>query len=274
MRPGNGSAYRLGSSLGCGFSFRKGAPGGEEFGARDIVDHCYILVYLLRGRGIYNDENGVEFALEPGVLYQRFPGLRHSNRFDGREDFFEAYAVLPRQVGELLLASGAVSTRRPCAKIGVAEELADRFEGFMEALRVQPEDFLHLTLAAMHAFAAELASLAAGGQPQDAFAKEACALLERGLERRLSMPGVARRLGMSYSKFRQGFAARLGCSPGEYRLRKRIELTQRLLASEPLSMKEAAKAAGFSDVYSFSKQFKLRSGLSPGRFAKLRRKGL
>ena len=244
------------------------------WGARDVVDRCYILVYIVRGHGRYEDVNGNSVEIRPGVLYQRFPGVRHSNVFQPVSDFFEAYMVLPRQIFELLLESKAVSLKRPCLDIGLRQGVYDRFEGFLSELRGCGESRLHLTLASMHGFAAELLSPDMDLEAMaDSFGEEACAILGLRLDRRLSMPGVARKMGLGYSKFRQLFLARLGCSPGEYRIRRRLELAQSMLASQGVSIKEAAKAVGYPDVHSFSKQFKGHAGLTPGQFVKVRRTG-
>jgi AraC-like DNA-binding protein len=268
------SAFRQGSALGCGFSCREKAEMKGPWGARNIVDRCYILVWLLQGRGAYRDANGNSCVLGPGSLYQRFPGVRHENVFDGETAFQEAYLVMPPQIGELFLESGAASLRRPCLMLGLRPELFARFDALREELLTQPERRLPLTLAALHGFAAELLELASPEKAPDKFSEDACALLEERLPEKLSLPSVARKLGVSYSKFRQLFRLRCGLGPGEYRLKRRLELAQRLLASGDAAIKEVAKACGYPDVYSFSKQFKRQAGLSPGQFLKARRRGL
>jgi AraC-like DNA-binding protein len=45
-----------------------------------------------------------------------------------------------------------------------------------------------------------------------------------------------------------------------------VEAACRLLATERLSVKEAAFSLGYPDIHSFSKQFKQFTGVSPSRF--------
>ena len=261
----------MGSDLGCGLNFISRSRMSGQFGHRDIVERSYILVYMLKGRGRYCDANGNICEIKPGTLYQRFPGVRHESIFEPGEDFFECYVVMPRQIFELLLGSGAISLKRPCLDIGIRQDAYAGFESFLKELKDQDERRLHLTVASMHKFAAELLSLAESEERPDAFIKNACALLEESPTVKLHMPSVARKLGMSYSKFRQQFLRRSGISPGEYRIKRRMELAQRLLASEDLTIKEVARETGHPDVYSFSKQFKNYAGQTPGMFMKARR---
>jgi len=267
------SCFRMGGSLACGFSYKSAESARKPWKYVDLVERCYILVYIMKGRGRYEDANGNSFEIRPGVLYQRFPGVRHSNYFRGGCEFFEAYMVLPRQVFELLYESKAVSLKRPCLDVGLRQDVYARFEGFLSELRSASESRLHPPLASMISFVSGLLSSgSASDEGPDSFSERACALLGRRLNERLSMPAAARRMGMGYTKFRQRFQATLGCPPGEYRTRRRLELAQSLLASQGVSIKEAAKAVGYPDVHSFSKQFKGYAGLTPGQFVKSRRR--
>ncbi len=80
-------------------------------------------------------------------------------------------------------------------------------------------------------------------------------------------------MGIGYSKFRRDFRSQSGTAPGEYRLEKRMERAQRMLAEESARIKNVALELGYPDVYAFSKQFKSHVGLTPGQFMKSRRLG-
>ena len=60
-----------------------------------------------------------------------------------------------------------------------------------------------------------------------------------------------------------------GIAPKEYILRRKIEIARDLLENTPLSIIEIASASGFPDVYSFSRLFKVKTGMSPTKFRKL-----
>jgi len=94
------------------------------------------------------------------------------------------------------------------------------------------------------------------------------ALLMRDLEERLDIEQIAAGLDVSYERFRKLFRQRMGVSPGEYRIRRRIDQARSMLIQQRLSNKEIAYALGYADPFTFSKQFKRFVGMSPTVFRK------
>ncbi len=72
--------------------------------------------------------------------------------------------------------------------------------------------------------------------------------------------------GFSPVYIRDLFKSRFGKTPRQYRTDLRFEKARRLLR-EGLSVKETAWACGFSDELYFSRAFRKREGMPPGRFA-------
>jgi AraC-like DNA-binding protein len=94
--------------------------------------------------------------------------------------------------------------------------------------------------------------------------RAACILLEQNLEQRISMSEIARRLEVSPPTLRRVFRSSMGKSPGEYRIRRRIERGCTLLMSH--SVKEVAARLGYNDAFTFSAQFKTVMKISPRDF--------
>jgi AraC-like DNA-binding protein len=76
----------------------------------------------------------------------------------------------------------------------------------------------------------------------------------------------ARRLGMSYSGLRSRFRQSAGMAPHEYLLRCRVSHASELLARPGMAVKRAAELCGFGEISSFSRLFKLKTGVSPRGF--------
>ena len=55
-------------------------------------------------------------------------------------------------------------------------------------------------------------------------------------------------------------------------LQKRLDMAQQLLIYSQLSVGEIAEKCGFQSIYYFSKYFKKRCGVSPGKFAQLQKR--
>ena len=78
----------------------------------------------------------------------------------------------------------------------------------------------------------------------------------------------AAELGLSYARFRRLFTRAYKVPPAEYRIRRRIEKIQSLLTGSDLPLKEIADRFGYADVYTFARQFKQCTGITPGQFRK------
>ena len=69
-------------------------------------------------------------------------------------------------------------------------------------------------------------------------------------------------------RFNDVFKLRYGTTPNRYIISKKLECAKQLLDVGYLPIAEVADMAGFTDVYYFSKQFKLETGITPGNYKK------
>ncbi|WP_438748642.1 GlxA family transcriptional regulator [Pararhizobium sp. O133] len=93
-------------------------------------------------------------------------------------------------------------------------------------------------------------------------------LMERTLDRPLSITALAMRAGQSQRRLEMRFAKALGVSPGTYYLRLRLQAAHRMVSDTRLSIRDIALRCGFDSLSSFSRAFKNQYGESP---LKLRR---
>jgi AraC-like DNA-binding protein len=84
----------------------------------------------------------------------------------------------------------------------------------------------------------------------------------------LSMTEVAEAGGLSPSSLRQHFRAEMGCSPGDYVTRRRIERAEQLLHDPQRSITEVAMALGFNTSAYFTAVFKRLTGSNPQEYRK------
>jgi AraC-like DNA-binding protein len=90
--------------------------------------------------------------------------------------------------------------------------------------------------------------------------------LDRHLGDAVSLQDMARVACLSRFHFARRFRARVGTSPMEYVLAKRIELAKERLASSESSISTVAQDLGFFDQSHFYKTFSRRVGLTPGEY--------
>jgi AraC-like DNA-binding protein len=79
---------------------------------------------------------------------------------------------------------------------------------------------------------------------------------------------LAGELGMSPSHLRTRFLASCGVSLGKHMRELRLERARGLLRMSPARISEVAEQCGFSSLYSFSRAFSARYGISPSECRK------
>lgn len=81
----------------------------------------------------------------------------------------------------------------------------------------------------------------------------------------ISVKDMAKRAGLSPSRFNVVFAETFGTTPHRYLLRLRIEHAKELLRNG-YPIKVASEYCGFADVHYFTKAFKSAVGVTPGQY--------
>ena len=101
------------------------------------------------------------------------------------------------------------------------------------------------------------------GVAGDRVVRAAAALMRRHLEHPLSIPEIARHLGLSQRGLEQRCQTAAGQSPqGLYALIRMAE-AQRLVQDTPLSVAEIAGRVGYADASAMTRNFRRTFGLSP-----------
>ncbi|OCT15329.1 hypothetical protein A8709_14655 [Paenibacillus pectinilyticus] len=83
----------------------------------------------------------------------------------------------------------------------------------------------------------------------------------------INVDDMAKRAGLSPSRFNVVFKEQFQMTPYQYLLKLRIEHSQELL-TEGISIQKVSQYCGFTDVHHFSKTFKNALGITPGAFRK------
>lgn len=246
----------------CGFILK---PDGEAY--RDRTLPHYVAVAVLRGRGTFIDDHGREHPLSPGCVAQHPPNRVHSMIPEPDGQWAEFFFIVPSELYEALVKIGCVDDA-PVLRPGIDAAMVARFEALLAEIRSAPEDSAAAGIATAHSLLAALHAAHHAGRrpaPESDLIAQACAWLgdcEQDVDARV----VAQRLNLSYERFRKLFRQRMGLPPGEYRIRRRVDRARTLIAQDRLSNKEVAYRLRYPDPFTFSKQFKRYTGVSPDAF--------
>ena len=160
----------------------------------------------------------------------------------------------------LHLSLGTIKARAIDAMSRISGLLAAPGDGrLMRAAASSALQELLLTLAA-HAAAEPTRERI--GRTRDAVI-EAAAFLDSHFDEELSVPQLARKIGLSQNWFAKAFVAHHGQTVQRYLLTRRIEHAQSLLATTDLPISRIAKRLKFGDSQHFNKQFRRFAGCNP-----------
>jgi AraC-like DNA-binding protein len=81
---------------------------------------------------------------------------------------------------------------------------------------------------------------------------------------------LAKKVGLSYSRFRRVFSEVTGCPPTRYLTKTRTEIAADYLLGTDWTVTEIASSVGIEDPYYFSRLFKTFMGIPPAHFRKRR----
>lgn len=240
--------------------------GGME-GWRDLGSHAVALI--VAGQGTYQDERGLEMAVEAGSLIVSFPGLRHCYRPTPGSEWTEYYLMFDGPVFGLWEQVMVLDRANPVLRIHPVEHWAHQFESVLGATGRLGADPPLVEICRLQAVLAGLLWHGTGRavEAEDLeWGARARTILESTLHPELAMAGVARRLGLSAAAFRRKFARLVGETPARYRTARLIDRACQLMQSTTLLDKQIAGHLGFCDEYYFSRRFRQVTGKSPREF--------
>ncbi|MDX2111136.1 MAG: AraC family transcriptional regulator [Verrucomicrobiota bacterium] len=243
------------------------AHGIDPDSKRDYRSTSFAINCVLRGRGVYIEENGTSHPLTPGSVFHRYPGVQHSSLLDATSDYAEWYLALDPVTWECLHKLGLLSVK-PVLSVGLntllVEELISMADAVASPSTKLSSPALIIRLINFIEGIYERAKEATVEDHWGRIVREASLWLEDPQNDWVDIALFANEGGIAYPSFRRIFKERRGISPGEYRIRHRLDRACQMLLSR--HVKEVADSLGYADPFSFSVQFKKYIGTSPQQF--------
>ena len=229
----------------------------------------YVLVIIIQGEGSYIEQNGTRHPLTAGMFFQRLPNIQHSNLVNPASNWQEYYLEIG---GQFFLALQNMNLIKPelfTGKIKIDgglkskfERLITRFQDYRES--GQAKLFNAFTSLLMECYDRMQPDEIA--EPGQQIVDQACKFLATDLNRKLDVKVFCHQHGWGYESFRKAFRRQTGISPGQYRIRRRLDYSCELLNNPVLSIAEVAEILGYNSPYEYSAQFKKHFGIAPKFF--------
>lgn len=142
----------------------------------------------------------------------------------------------------------------------IVEELQSREPGFTTNLMALTAEFMVLLRRARPR---TIANAGIATSPQFDRIAPAISLIARNFAEPLSVSQLATACLMSEPTLRRAFTTVMGCSPREYWLDVRLQMSATMLRSTTMSVVEVSRAVGFTTLSSFNRLFLERFGSPP-----------
>lgn len=236
---------------------------------RGRVLGAFQMVYVSEGAGEFEARATGLVPVQAGTALLLFPGTWHRYRPDAGTGWVEEWVEIGGFVLDRILREKVFSPEDPVIPVSRRLELEARIASLHGLISAHPAgDAPELAAHALGVLALLHSSGRGGGPPRSIVAavEQAKRAMEDAGNRPVSMPGLARSLGVAYSYFRREFRVRTGISPRQYLLRLRMQRAQRLLGASDESLKQIAERLGFSSAYHLSSAFKAEFGMAPSHW--------
>jgi AraC-like DNA-binding protein len=230
----------------------------------------YSCFLLLSGSGFYYSKDGTKYSLRPGHVVQRLPELVHTTEVTPDGNWLEFFISFGRSTYDYLCSLNLLPIASPVLNSDYDEVLISEFSRLLDQLKKAEETNLPFLSLKAQKLVLNLLQPQIKSPTNDSTKEsieEACRYLSSELDSTLSLEDISAMVGMSYENFRKQFRKHTGISPAQYRIEQRMKHAKLMLLSG-VSIKETAALTGYSDTYSFTKQFTQTVGMPPGKYKK------
>ncbi|QHW31017.1 helix-turn-helix domain-containing protein [Paenibacillus rhizovicinus] len=256
-------------------------------GERDLLD--YIIFYVQEGT-FELQVNGHVHRLQPGDLCLLQPGDIHTIRGITDTinpyvhlDFFynplrgDSFVTRPGQVDLSAYADFGQPRLHDCDDLRIPFKLDTPSSGRLRELVFKIIDCWHsrTKMSIMeanqlaHEFLVTLFKAYMKPQPDSLsrvpFLNWITSYLASRISEPINVKDMARRAGLSPSRFTVLFKQHFNITPYQYLMKLRIDYAQELL-QDGVSLQQTSDFCGFTDVHHFSKTFKSAIGVNPGSY--------
>lgn len=235
-----------------------------------LIDY-YSCFLLLSGSGFYYTKDNVKIPIHAGDLVQRIPGICHSTEIVPDGNWLEFFISFGRTTYDYLCSLNLLPIDTAVMKVSYDDSTLQRFSRLLEQLKeVKDVELPFLSLKAQEIVLSILCQTPKASLEASLIEsmEEAYRLLSSDINKAISLEEVAASVHMSYENFRKQFHKYTGVSPSQYRIEQKMKHAKLMLLSG-ISIKETAQLTGYSDAYSFTKQFTHSVGISPGRYRRM-----
>lgn len=228
---------------------------GHTFGpaARDY----YLLHYVLSGKGTFFS-GGRSYTVTKGQIFVIRPHEMTCYRADGQDPWHYCWVGFESSLDLSVLFSRDVITTPDCGHV---------FHALRDSSGVQAGREWYIC-GKIYELLSLLRAPVAGAPQASEYVRRAVNFIESNYIKDISVEGIAAQLSLDRSYFSTIFKKYTGKSPQKYIVDYRLTRAAELIAVKRYKPTDAARSAGYPDIFNFSRMFKKKFGVSPREYGK------
>lgn len=247
---------------------------GHSYGP--AIREYYLIHFVLEGKGTF-EKNNVTYKVEENGMFLIVPGETTFYKADDQMPWTYTWIGFDGDLAAGLLEESGFSDKQPVLNAPSARCIVDSFTLAAE-LKQTAEYYICSKLfelfSLLGSIKAENNSIAGGLAGTDAtlekqvniYVRKVQDFIKTNYHKPVKVSGLASMLGIDRRYLYRIFKSYIGVSPQQYLLNTRLEKAAHLLDRKSCTVKEAAYGTGYEDVFNFSKMFKKKYGVSPGKY--------
>ncbi len=232
----------------------------------------YQLVYIANGKGLFETEVTEVVSVGAGSLILLFPNVWHRYRPSDETGWEEFWVGFDGHFAEYLMRQDCFNPDKPVLEMGFNVEFLNIFIRLIETIKHENIAFRQISSCfVIQMLGLVYASALLNEKPNNRLESIIGSIrykIHQEWNEALDMEKLAQEQKISYALFRKSFKEILGISPGQYHLNLKIEKAALMLKETDYSIAMVAQKAGFESEFYFSRIFKKKMGISPGKWRK------
>jgi AraC-like DNA-binding protein len=227
----------------------------------------YQILYITRGRGIFESKALGRKKLEEGNIFFLFPGTWHRYKPNQKTGWTEHWISFDGIQPNTFQEHGIISPESAIIEIGLDETIIRLYQQILELIESEKIGFKEMIAALTYQIIAQVIAMEKSkrfyGKDIETSIRKAKVYMVDRIDKQINFEELAHELSIGYSWFRRMFQRYTGLAPIQYFLQLKLNKAKELLVNTSLSIKEISIITGFESQYYFSKFFKKRTGMSP-----------
>lgn len=230
------------------------------------------LNYIVEGEGYFESESAKKQLIKPGSLMILFPEEWHRYKPVKSVGWNEYWIGFNGALANTLVQQKILSPQSPVLHIGFNENILRLFREITEVVKSERFNFqitaAGILLQIIGSFTELTSEKYYAKNEKELLIRQARMMLADNLQEPKSPAEIARKLNIGYSSLRKLFKGYVGISPSQYQMQHRIIKAKELLTNQNTEIKQIAYSLGFDSTSHFTKTFKNKTGIAPGKFRK------